>query len=369
MSGDEESKKSAYKFLFYTLAGSLGMLLSILYLGYLYYDQTGTFSFLLNDLLRLDLSSSEQAYLFAGFFVAFAVKSPIFPFHTWLPDTYSNAPRGVAAVMAGLLFQAGIYGLFRFAMVLFPAAFEQYSGVIAVLAVIGIVYGAMLAWVQDSAARILSYASISHVGFSVLGLSMLTVASIVGGMFLLVAHILIAVGLFFLIDILRQRGGNDHLNSYSGLAVTAPKFSFFMICFSLAAISLPLTISFVGEFIVLKEAFAQNQVLAMVALLGVILGAVYMLRLCQSLLFGAPLSENNNVDAFQDLNRDEVTTLSAILLLIVVLGLYPKFVLGLMEPIVDSQVRLMERSAPYHINGGKDKRKIPSGIVLASGER
>ncbi len=358
--GSSEAKKAAYQFLLYTLAGSLCLLLAIIYAGYSYFQAEGVFSLELVDLLNHTFTLNEQRILFLGFFVAFAVKSPIFPFHTWLPATYSNAPKGLAIIFAGLLFQAGIYGLFRFNLGLFPQAFAEFAPTLAVLATIGIVYGALLAWRSKSIRGLMAYASISHVGFSILGLATLNPSGVSGGLLQIFSHILIAVGLFTIAYAMERRQSGELITDFRGLASKAPVFSFFVICFSLASISLPLTISFVGEFQVLAASFAKFPIITCFALLGVILGAVYMLGFCQQILFGEPMTED-----FDDLDPNERISLASLLVLILILGVLPRFATDLLGVIAKNQLSASPSEILEIIGNPKDK-KLSEGLVLAN---
>ncbi len=358
--GNAASKKAAYQFLLYTLAGSLCLLLAIIYCGYSYYQTQGYFSFDLSALLSHDFSLQEQSYLFLGFFIAFAVKSPIFPFHSWLPATYANAPKGLAIIFAGLLFQAGIYGLFRFNLILFPEAFAEFAPVLAVLATIGIVYGALLAWRSKSIRGLMAYASISHVGFSILGLASMNPSGVSGGLLQIFSHILIAVGLFTIAFAMERRNSSELISDFQGLASKAPVFSFFLICFSLASISLPLTISFVGEFQVLAASFIKFPVITCFALLGVILGAVYMLGFCQQVLFGEPKEEE-----FKDLNPDERVVLSSLLVLILVLGIFPRLISDILTQVASQQLKQNPLEI-FEIKDQQQKQKKTDGLLLAN---
>lgn len=358
--GNNESKESVYKFFLYTLFGSLLMLAAIIYCGVSYQAQFGKLSFLLSDLAKTDFNLTTAKYLLSGFLVAFAVKSPIFPFHSWLPKTYSSAPAGASVLLAALLFQTGVYGIFRFAMPLFPEAYQVCAPYLAILAVIGIVYGALLAWRQTTVKRVFAYSSVSHVAYSILGLSIIGVIGITGGLFQIVSHIFIACGLFMLAGFLYKRLSHDNIQDISGLASVAPKFSFFMLAYSLAAISVPLTINFPGEFMVLQAAYEYNQWLGIFALLGVVLGAVYMLGLCKKILFGKAFNQE-----FRDLNKEENSLLLALFALVLTCGIFPKIITSLVIPAVNNQVAIFSENAPEAIQY-KDQNEyyLPEGITL-----
>ena len=326
-----EARQAGIKFILYTLGSSLVMLVGILYCGYAVYQSTGEVSFNIDSIAKMNFSSAEQQYLFLAFFVAFAVKAPIFPFHTWLPNTYSKSDSTIATLLAGLLFQLGIYGVYRFCFYLFPEASSSYQFLLALLGTLGIVVAGMIAYIQKEVKLVLAYASVSHIGFSILGLSTFTVFGTIGGLFQVFTHILIATGLFILGGILVDRTKKTSIDSFGGLARQAPVFSFFFLIFSLTSISVPLSASFVGEFMLLAESFKVQAGITSFATLGVIIGACYTLRLCQKLLFGEKAKGENGYSKFKDLSLKEAFVLSPILVLIIFLGIYPKPIIKTLE--------------------------------------
>ena len=328
----KELKRAVYKCIIYTLSSSLVMLAAIIFLAVSAYKTGGQISFEIKDLLNLNLTADTQRYLLLAFIFAFAVKSPLVPFHSWQPAIYSLSPNFIAIFFSSLLFQVGIFGVYKFCFTLFPAVISDLAPILAVLGVASILLGSLVAWRELGLRRALAYASIAHIGFSFLGLGSLNYAAVSGAIYLIITHILIAAGLFILACIFENNSKSTQFGSVAGLAKTAPRFSFFMLCFSLASISLPLTASFVGEFMVLADTFFVFPLLGSLALIGVILGAVYMLNICRQMLFGEARGE------FQDLTTVQQLVLAPIILLILLLGIYPQPILRFIN--TDSQLVL-----------------------------
>jgi NADH-quinone oxidoreductase subunit M len=329
---------AAIKFVLYTIVGSLLMLVAILYLYFAHHAQTGMYTF---DLLRLygtELTGSQQGLLFAAFALAFAIKVPVFPLHTWLPDAHVEAPTAGSVILAGVLLKLGTYGLLRFALPLFPAAAHAAQPLFLVLAVIGIVYGALVAMVQTDIKKLVAYSSVSHLGYCVLGLFAFNVSGFSGSLFQMVNHGLSTGALFLLVGMIYDRRHTREIADFGGLAQVVPWFAAAFILVTLSSIGLPGLNGFVGEFLVLVGAFGANRLAAVVATTGVVLGAVYMLWLVKRFLFGPLVHEENR--KMPDLNGREFVLLLPILLLIVYLGVHPGPFLRRMEPSLQAALNL-----------------------------
>jgi NADH-quinone oxidoreductase subunit M len=329
---------AAIKFVLYTIVGSLLMLVAILYLYLAHHAQTGAYTF---DLLRLygtELTGSQQGWLFAAFALAFAIKVPIFPLHTWLPDAHVEAPTAGSVILAGVLLKLGTYGFLRFALPLFPGAAHAAQPLFLVLAVIGIVYGALVAMVQTDIKKLVAYSSVSHLGYCVLGLFAFNIAGFSGSLFQMVNHGLSTGALFLLVGMVYDRRHTREIADFGGLAQVVPWFAAVFVLVTLSSIGLPGLNGFVGEFLVLVGAFGANRLAAAVASTGVVLGAVYMLWLVKRFLFGPLVHEENR--KMPDLNGREILLLLPILLFIVYLGVHPGPFLRRMEPSLQAALSL-----------------------------
>ena len=329
---------AAIKFVLYTIVGSLLMLVAILYLYFAHHAQTGMYTF---DLLRLygtELTGSQQGWLFAAFALAFAIKVPVFPLHTWLPDAHVEAPTAGSVILAGVLLKLGTYGLLRFALPLFPAAAHAAQPLLLVLAVIGIGYGALVAMVQTDVKKLVAYSSVSHLGYCVLGLFAFNISGFSGSLFQMINHGLSTGALFLLVGMVYDRRHTREIADFGGLAQVVPWFAAAFILVTLSSIGLPGLNGFVGEFLVLVGAFGANRLAAAVAATGVVLGAVYMLWLVKRFLFGPVVHEENR--KMPDLNAREFALLLPILLFIVYLGVHPGPFLRRMEPSLQAALTL-----------------------------
>ncbi len=320
--GGGRREYSAFKFFVYTLAGSLAMLLGILAL----YFREHTF-----DMVELaqrghTLPLAFQQLLFVAFFLGFAVKVPVFPFHTWLPDAHVDAPTPGSVLLAGVLLKMGGYGFFRISYPIFPEGAQWFGEAMAVLGVINIVYGAFVALAQTDFKRLVAYSSVSHMGFVLLGLASLTPTGLNGAMLQMVSHGLITGGMFLLVGVLYDRTHTRELEAFGGLGARVPRYAGFLMFFSLASLGLPGLSGFVGEFLSLLGAFGVWRWQTIVSVLGIVLAAAYMLKVIRQVLLG-PL--NARWGALADMNLRELITLTPLLLLILAIGVYPLFVLEL----------------------------------------
>ncbi|MBI2369871.1 MAG: NADH-quinone oxidoreductase subunit M [Deltaproteobacteria bacterium] len=327
---------AAVKFLLYTMAGSLLMLVGLLALYFL----TGARSFDLLELYRAPVPAAAQTWLFLAFFLAFAFKVPMFPFHTWLPDAHVEAPTAGSVLLAAVLLKMGTYGFLRFSLPLFPVAAEALTPLIAVLALIGILYGALVAMVQPDVKSLVAYSSVSHLGFVVLGLFALNPQGLQGGLLQMLNHGLSTGALFLLVGILYERRHTRLIEEFGGLSRVMPAFAAAFLIVTLSSIGLPGLNGFVGEFLILLGAFRQNPTYGVLAALGVILSAIYMLWMSQRVMFGEVTNPANR--ALPDLTGREWAVLLPIILAIFWLGLYPQAVLRRIEPSVARLIQQVE---------------------------
>ncbi len=349
---------AAFKFVIFTMAGSLLMLLGILYLIH----KTGSAAY--PDLLRVSLSATEQFYLFWAFAAAFAVKVPLVPFHTWLPDAHVEAPTGGSVILAGVTLKMGTYGLLRFALPLFPAAAVDAVPWFLALSVIGILYGALLAWAQRDMKKLIAYSSISHMGFVVLGLFALTGTATSGAVLQMVNHGIATGALFLLVGMLYERAHRRGLDDFGGLAQTMPVFSVFLVLATLSSIGLPGLNGFVGEFLILLGTFRDHPVAAALASLGVLLGAIYMLGLLKAVLFG-PV-RNHRSAAYSDLTIREVSMLCPLVILMFWIGLFPGPLLRRIEPCVNQMLEAPQLELSRH---REEASPVPRTATLRDGSQ
>ncbi len=324
--GSKNRIYATYKFVIYTMAGSALMLAAIIYL-YLQSGHHGHFSnftFVLPDLIeyfdRFPLSQQVQGLLFWGFAIAFAIKVPLFPFHTWLPDAHTEAPTAGSIILAGVLLKMGTYGFVRFCLPLFPEASHRYSEVIAVLAVVGIVYGALVAAVQPDLKRLVAYSSVAHLGFVMLGIFAFNSQGVDGAVLQMVNHGLSTGALFLLVGILYDRRHTRLISDFGGIARTMPVYFVVFLIVMLSSIGLPGLNGFVGEFLILLGAFKVSPILGGIATTGVILAAVYMLWMFRRVFYGEIEKPENKV--IPDLKPVELCALVPIVLVCFWIGLY-----------------------------------------------
>ncbi len=325
--GGKERIYAAQKFLIYTFTGSVPMLIAIIYLVFQHKAQFGVYSAALPDLLKLSLpgggAHSVQGMIFMAFALAFAIKVPLFPLHTWLPDAHVQAPTGGSVILAGVMLKLGGYGLMRFAMPLSASVLPSFAPALMTISAIAIVYGACLAIAQNDIKKLVAYSSVSHMGYVILGLFAMNQIAVSGSLYQMLNHGVSTGALFLLVGVLYERKHTRDIAAYSGLAKTIPLFSIFMIIITFSSIALPSTNGFIGEFLILQGAFLANPYMTAVAGTGVILGAVYMLWLCQRILFGKPDAKKS--EGLTDINLREFVYLAPFVILVFFMGLYPKF--------------------------------------------
>ena len=342
--GGKERIYAAVKFFLFTTVGSLLMLVAILWLWW----RTGMTSFSYYDFLQLQLTGTQQLFLFLAFALAFAIKVPVFPFHTWLPHAHVQAPTAGSVILAGVLLKMGTYGFIRFAIPLFPNAARAESTITWAMAlgIVGILYTAMVAKVQPNSKRLVAYTSVAHLGFVILGVFAYNLIGLQGALMVMIGHGLSTPMLFFLLGMLYERRHSYEIEDFGGLAASIPLFSVMLVFAAMASVGLPGTAGFLSEFLVLLGAFGARPWMALIAGLGVIFAAYYMLPMVQRVAFNA-LSRPANRD-IPDLNGRELAVLLPLVALILWIGVYPRPILDRMEPAAREVLRLSEaqRLAP-----------------------
>jgi NADH-quinone oxidoreductase subunit M len=334
--GGQRRIYSAVKFFLFTAAGSLLMLVAIVTMVYLHGQEYGALSFAYQDLLRMNFGPSAQVWLFAAFGLAFAIKVPIFPLHTWLPDAHVEAPTAGSVILAGILLKMGIYGFIRYALPLFPTAAtgSMFVNLLLILGLIGILYAAWVAAVQPDAKKLVAYTSVAHLGFVVIGVFGLTTQGIEGGILQMVNHGISTGALFLLVGMLYERRHTRLIDDFGGIAKVMPVFAFAFVVVALSSIGLPGTNGFVGEFLILIGTFQTHPVIATIATTGVIFAACYMLPMVQRMLLNVLDKDENR--QLLDLSFRERAVLAPLLVMIVLIGVYPGPFLDRMSPSVDA---------------------------------
>ena len=323
--GGPRREYAAIKFFLYTLAGSLLMLLGILAL---YFNSAPhTFNWL--ELSQNNFGLGFQKIMFMAFFFGFAIKVPVFPFHTWLPDAHVEAPTPISVILAGVLLKMGTYGFFRFSYPLFPAAAHWFQPAMLILAVIGIVYGGFVALAQTDFKKMVAYSSVSHMGFVLLGLAALNQNGFNGALTQMFNHGTITGGLFLLVGVLYDRAHTRDMNAFGGLGAQMPVYGGFLIFFTMASLGLPTLSGFISEFLVLLGSYQYNKVITAVSCIGIILAAAYLLMMIRRVLLG-PL--NTKWNKLPDINKREIFTLVPLMVFILAFGLYPSGLLHFMVP-------------------------------------
>ena len=326
--GGERRIYASLKFFVYTMLPSLLMLVAIIYLGIHVGTASGTPDFSYDHVLAVsNIPQRAALWLFAAFFLAFAVKVPMFPFHTWLPDAHVEAPTAGSVILAGIMLKMGTFGFLRFALPLFPGAAmnPRIRLIILVLAVIGIIYGALVAMVQPDFKKLVAYSSVSHLGFVMLGIFALTLQSVQGALLIMINHGISTGALFLLVGMIYERRHTRAIDAYGGIARVVPLFAAILTFVSLSSIGLPGTNGFVGEFLVLIGSFKTYPILAVISATGVIFAAAYLLWALQRILFN-PLDKPEN-EHIPDLNKRELALLVPLVAVIIWLGVYPAPVL------------------------------------------
>ena len=339
--GGKRKLYAAIKFFLYTLVGSVLMLLGILALYFAYFDQTGVYTFDLLKLWSIDYPAGLQFWVFLAFFVGFAIKVPMFPFHTWLPDAHVEAPTAGSVILAGVLLKMGTYGFVRFSLPLLPDATKDAVRWVLALAIISIIYGALVALAQSDWKKLVAYSSVSHLGFVMLGVFALTELGLQGGILQMINHGLSTGGLFLIVGIMYEQTHTREIAAYGGIAKVVPVFGALFLVIALASMGLPLLNGFIGEFMILQGAFSSDYagwVYAAFAVSGIVLGAAYLLWLYQRLMFGK--IDNPENEKLKDVSWREQATLLPIVALCIFIGVYPK---PFLEPLRVPVEAIMER--------------------------
>ena len=345
---------AAVKFILYTMAGSVLMLIAIIGLAWSYAAVSGAPSFSLIDLYNVQLSRQTEFWMFLAFALAFAIKVPLFPFHTWLPDAHVEAPTAGSIILAGVLLKMGTYGLLRFAFPLFPTAALYFAPWLALLAVIGIIYGALVAMVQPDLKKLVAYSSVSHLGFVVLGLAAMNIQGVQGSVYQMLNHGVSTGGLFMIVGMLSDRRHTRLIAEFGGLKAVMPRLVAAFLVITLASIALPMTNGFIGEFLILLGAWKWNTTMAAFAAVGVILSAVYMLWMFQRVNYGPITNEKNRT--LPDLTPREWALMIPTIAMCIVMGVFPNVFLRPMEPAVNTVIdRVHSREASVVEHAGPEQ--------------
>jgi NADH-quinone oxidoreductase subunit M len=329
------------------MAGSVLMLLAILGLAYLHSVVTGVYSFDLQQLYDMQIPYGLQFWFFLAFALAFAIKVPLFPFHTWLPDAHVEAPTAGSVILAGVLLKMGTYGFVRFAFPLFPFAASWFAPKLAVLGVVGIIYGALVAMVQPDMKKLVAYSSVSHLGFVVLGIAAMNTQGVQGAVYQMLNHGVTTGGLFLIVGMLSDRRHTRLISQFGGLKKVMPHLVGAFLIITLASIGLPGLNGFVGEFLILLGAFRSNPLLAALASTGVILSATYMLWMFQRVNYG-PITREENAH-LPDLTPREWVVIVPVIATAVLMGVLPNLFLRPIGPAVDRMLRQVRLQAPPRI--------------------
>lgn len=363
MWGSENRAYASLKFVLFTAVGSAFLLASIVALAVMTGSQMGTFAnFDFRNMLQTELTHTAQVVLFGGFGIAFAIKVPLFPFHTWLPDAHTEAPTAGSVILAGVLLKMGTYGFLRFNLTLFPEAAVDFALPLAVLGVIGIVYGAAVAIVQPDIKRLVAYSSVSHMGFVVLGTFALTTQGLSGSVVTMISHGLTTGALFLLIGMIYERTHTRKIADYGGLAKVMPIYAGIFLFAAFASAGLPGLSGFIGEFTILIGSYLTLPVLTIIATSGVVLAAIYLLWAYER-VFTGPIT-NPKLEALKDLGFREIAILLPLVVLIIGMGVYPKPVFDRIDPSVGIILDRIEATTDFEV----PEQGRPGGVVVVDYE-
>ena len=328
---------ASVKFFLYTFTGSLIMLVGLLFMAYFYYQTTGVWSFSIPDWYNLVLPLNYQIWLFIAFFIGFAVKVPMFPFHTWLPYAHGQAPTIGSVILAAILLKMGTYAFILFSLPMFPDASKYFVYPIAILSLIMIIYTAMVAYAQKDLKQVVAYSSISHMGVIILGIFSLNIIGLSGSVFLMIAHGVVSGALFLLVGVIYDRRHTKLMSEFGGLAHVMPRYATIFGIIMMASVGLPLTINFIGEFLSLLGFFKQSHTLAIIAVFAIVVGAIYMLTAYKKVFFGKVTNEANK--HLPDINARELFALVPLVVIAIWLGVYPNPIL---RPITKSVTHIVQ---------------------------
>ena len=348
---------AAIKFFLYTLAGSALMLIGILAIYFYQYNTTGVYSFDVLQFQKLGFPHELQYWVFLGFFVAFAIKVPMFPFHTWLPDAHVEAPTAGSVILAGVLLKMGTYAFVRFSLPMFPWATMHFLKPMLILSLIGIIYGALVALMQKDMKSLVAYSSVSHLGFVMLGVFAATPVSLQGGILQMINHGISTGALFLIVGIIYERRHTRLISEFGGLSHTMPVYAAVFLIMTLSSIGMPGLNGFIGEFLILAGTFAAPGlwIYAAIAVLGIILGAAYMLWLYQRVMFGK--LENPKNEKLPDLNLRELATFVPLIILAFWIGIYPSYFTKFLDQPVHA---IVERVRADYFKSGRAELRPPA---------
>ncbi len=340
--GGENRIPVTFKFFLYTIFGSLFMLLGMVYLYYQTPLVDGHHTSAIVDFYRVSMTPKAQGLVFWAFFIAFAIKMPLFPFHTWQPDTYVESPTPATMLLAGIMLKMGVYGVIRFILPILPAGVATWGSTAMALSIIGIIYGSIIAIRQRDMKRLIAYSSFAHVGLMSAGVFSLTEVGLQGALVQMLSHGINVVGMFFVAEVIFERTNTRMLDQLGGITKTTPKLTVYFMILLLGSVALPLTNGFVGEFLLLQGVFDVNNYLGAIAGLTIILGAVYMLRMYQKSMFGQTTARTEN---FADLTGQEGWVLLPLAILVFWIGIYPATFLKMTEPAVMNLLQYAAKGA------------------------
>ncbi|HEX6162757.1 MAG TPA: NADH-quinone oxidoreductase subunit M [Vicinamibacterales bacterium] len=342
--GYDQRIYAAIKFILYTMAGSVLMLVAIIGLSWMHQSMTGSYSFDVTKLYELEIPGTTQYWFFLAFTIAFIIKVPLFPFHTWLPDAHVQAPTPGSVILAGVMLKMGGYGLIRLAFPLFPDAALYFAPLLATLSVIAIVYGALVAMVQPDMKKLVAYSSVSHMGFVILGIAAINVQGLQGASYQMLAHGVSTGALFCLVGMLSDRRHTRLIAEFGGLKSVMPRFTAVALIITLSSIGLPGLNGFIGEFLIMLGAFKWDYRFVVIAALGVILSAVYMLWMFQRVFYGKVTNEHNK--GLPDLTLREWAILGPLTAAAIGMGVFPNVFLRPMEPAIQRIVDRVQAEEP-----------------------
>jgi NADH-quinone oxidoreductase subunit M len=356
--GGKQKIYAAVKFFIYTMAGSVLMLVALIALYFLG-TKAGVQNFSIMNFYGLSIDPALQTWLFLAFAFSFAIKVPLFPVHTWLPLAHTEAPTAGSVILAAILLKMGTYGYVRFAVPLFPDAAARFTPLVATLAVIGIIYAALVAMVQEDVKKLVAYSSVAHLGFVMLGIFALNQQGVAGGMLQMLNHGVSTGALFLIVGFIYERRHTRLITDFGGLSKQMPLFATIFMIVTLSSIGLPGTNGFVGEFMVLLGAYeSELRWFAVIATSGVILSAVYMLWMFQRVMFGELSNPKNQV--LKDLNAREIVIMAPLVVLIFVMGVYPTPFIAKMEPAIDRMISLSK--AKKQVAGTQAQTALPIAL-------
>ncbi|PIE59923.1 MAG: NADH-quinone oxidoreductase subunit M [Desulfobulbus propionicus] len=344
--GGESRLGATLKITLYTIAGSLLMLASLIYLGVTYHAQFGEWNFAIANMAQLSLAGPVAVLAFFGFMIAFAIKIPLFPFHTWLPDAYTEAPTATTFVLSAIMAKIGVYAVIRLVVPVFDGEFARFAVLLAYLGVIGMIYCGMCAIAQKDVKRMLAFSSASHMGVIALGVFCLNIQALTGSVYQIIAHATSTGVLFLFAGILEDRMQTRKIEDLGGIAYNAPVFALFFAIAMLASVGLPGTSGFIGEFLIILGAVKFNVLVGVIAGTTLIIGVCYMLWMFQRVFFE---KTKEKTESFKDLTFSEGLVFLPVILLIIIMGVYPQPFLDKIEPAAQMQISGIQESNPMHI--------------------